>query len=90
MRERAPGLSPAVPARGTMRAKLWEAVQKLYAVGILVYFAWAGILALSITDFSQWASFMGHHAVYAFAWPIATAAQIKSWPELRGLERSLP
>jgi hypothetical protein len=33
---------------------------------------------------------MGHHAVYAFAWPIATAVQIKSWPELRGLERSLP
>jgi len=73
-----------------MRAKLWEAVQKLYAVGILVYFAWAGIFALSITDFSQWVSFMGHHAVYAFAWPITAAAQINSWLEPSGLEPSLP
>jgi hypothetical protein len=73
-----------------MRAELWKSVQKLYAVGILVYFAGAGILALSISDFSQWASFMGRHAVYAFAWPIAAAAQIKSWLEPSGLERSLP
>ena len=27
-----------------MRAEIWKAVQKLYAVGILVYFAAAGIL----------------------------------------------
>jgi hypothetical protein len=67
-----------------MRAEFWRSVQKLYVVGILVYFAWAGILAFSITDFSQWASFMGRHAVYAVAWSIATAVQIKSWPEPRG------
>ena len=40
-------------------------VRKLYAVGILVYFAAGGILAISISDFSDWASFMGRHAVYA-------------------------
>ena len=62
----------------TMRAKIWKAVQKLYAVGILVYFAAAGIGGVSISDFSDWASFMGRHAVYAFAWPVAAGAEIDS------------
>jgi hypothetical protein len=54
-------------------------VRKLYAAGILVYFAAASILAISIADFSDWASFMGRHAIYAFGWPAAVAAQINSW-----------
>src|SRR5438477_8094353 len=62
-----------------MRAEIWKAVQKLYAVGILVYFAAAGIVGVSISDFSDWASFMGRHAVYAFAWPVAAGAEIDSW-----------
>ena len=33
-----------------MRAEIWKAVQKLYAVGILVYFAAAGIVALLIAS----------------------------------------
>src|SRR5438105_2389508 len=66
-----------------MRAEIWEAVQKLYAVGILVYFAAAGIVGVSISDFSDWASFMGRHAVYAFAWPVA--ARLCSRPALSRL-----
>jgi hypothetical protein len=62
-----------------MRTELWNAFQKLYATGILVYFAAAGVLALSITDFPDWLSFMGRHAVYSFAWPVAAAVQINSW-----------
>jgi len=42
-----------------MHAEIWKAVQKLYAVGILAYFAAAGIGGVSISDFSAWASFMG-------------------------------
>src|SRR5204862_8223458 len=64
---------------GTMRAEIWKAVQKLYAVGILVYFAAAGIGGVSISDFSDWSSFMGRHAVDAFAWPVAAGAEIASW-----------
>ena len=45
-----------------MRIEILKAVQKLYAVGILVYFAAAGIGGISISDFSDWASFMGRHA----------------------------
>ena len=72
-----------------MRADLWRAIQKLYVVGILVYFAMAGILAMWIDDFSEWNSYMGRHAVYAFAWPVAAAVQINSsgW---RQLLESLP
>src|SRR5436305_7848535 len=65
-------------APGMMRAEISKAVQKLYAVGILVYFAAAGIGGVSISDFSDWASFMGRHAVYAFAWPVAAGAEINS------------
>jgi hypothetical protein len=61
-----------------MRTEVWKAVRRLYAAGILVYFAAAGVLAISIADFSDWASFMCH-TVYAFAWPVAAAAQINSW-----------
>ena len=64
-------------------------VRKLYAVGILVYFAAGGILAISISDFTDWASFMGRHAVYAVAWPAAAVAEINSWREPSGLLRSL-
>src|SRR2546423_15421096 len=62
-----------------MRAEIWKGVQKLYAVGILVYFAAAGIGGVSISDFSDWASFMGRHAVYAFAWPVAAGGPDGSW-----------
>src|SRR5256885_9934191 len=62
-----------------MRAEILKAVQKLYAVGILVYFAAAGIGGVSISDFSDWASFMGRHAVYAFAWPVAAGGAIVLW-----------
>ena len=72
-----------------MRAEIWKAVQKLYAVGILVYFAAAGILGVSISDFSDWASYMGRHAVYAFAWPITAGAEINSWRGPSGLPRWL-
>ena len=60
-----------------MRAEIWKAVRKLYAV-ILVYFAAGGILAVSISDFSDWASFMGRHAVYAVAWPATAVAESNS------------
>jgi len=72
-----------------MRAEFWKAVRKLYAVGILVYFAAGGILAISISDFADWASFMGRHAVYAVAWPAAAVAEINSWREQSGRLRSL-
>jgi hypothetical protein len=72
-----------------MRAEVWKAVRRLYAAGILVYFAAASILAISIADFSDWASFMGRHAIYAFAWPLAAAAQINSWRR-SGLQGWLP
>jgi hypothetical protein len=62
-----------------MRTELWNTFRKIYAAGIVVYFAAAGALAVSITDFSEWVSFMGRHAVYAFAWPVAAAVQINSW-----------
>src|SRR5437588_11595796 len=72
---------------GTMRAEIWKTVQKLYAAGILVYFAAAGIGGVSISDFSDWASFMGRHAVYAFAWPVVAGAEIDSWRGPGGLPR---
>src|SRR5437868_15477075 len=72
--------SPHKGSPGTMRAEIWKAVQKLYAVGILVYFAAAGIGGVSIFDFSDWASFMGRHAGYAFAWPVAAGAEVGFWP----------
>jgi hypothetical protein len=59
-------------------AEFWKTVGKLYAVVILVYFAAAGIRALSIDDFSDWASYMGSHAIYAVAWPIALPIDIIS------------
>ena len=62
-----------------MRAKFWKTVRKLYTLGILVYFAVAGIRAVSIPDFSDWVSYMGFHAIYAFAWPIALPIDIISW-----------
>ena len=72
-----------------MRAEIWKAVQKLYAVGILVYFAAAGILGVSISDFTDWASFMGRHDVCAFAWRITAGAEINSWRGPSGLPRWL-
>ena len=81
--------SPHKGSPGTMRAEIWKAVQKLYAVGILVHFAAAGIVGVSISDFSDWASFMGRHAVYAFAWPVAAGAEIDSWRGPSGLPRWL-
>ena len=63
----------------TVHVDFWNTIRKLYAVGILVYFGAAGVLALSMSDFSGWMSFMGRHALYALAWPVAAAAQINSW-----------
>src|SRR6266576_910072 len=78
----------SMPRRSAQRcAEIWKAVQKLYAVGILVYFAAAGIGGVSISDFSDWASYMGRHAVYAFAWPVAAGAEIDSWRGPSGLPR---
>jgi len=72
-----------------MHAEIWKAVQKLYAVGILAYFAAAGIGGVSISDFSAWASFMGRHAFYAFAWPVVVGAEIDSWRGPSALRRWL-
>ena len=62
-----------------VRADFWNTIRKLYAAGILIYFGAAGVLALSISDFSGWMSFMGRHALYALAWPVAAAAEINLW-----------
>ena len=69
-----------------MHTEPWNTLRKLYAAGILVYFAAAGALAMSITDFSEWVSFMGRHAAYAFAWPVAAAVQISSWQGAGGAQ----
>jgi len=44
----------------------------------LLYFAVAGVQAISILDFSVWLSYMGQHAVYALAWPIVVQIEINS------------
>jgi len=62
-----------------VHADFWTMIRKVYAAGILIYFATAGVLALSISDFSGWLSFMGRHALYALAWPTATVAEINAW-----------
>ena len=54
-----------------MRAKIWKGLKKIYALGILVYFAGSGVRALQIPDFSDWLYYMCAHALYAFVWPIA-------------------
>lgn len=85
-------LAPATPlirVGSRMRAEIWKAVRNLYAAGILVYFGAAGILAVSMPDFSEWVSFMGRHAVYAVAWPAAAVAEINSWREPSGRLGSL-
>ena len=72
-----------------MHADFWNMIRKLYAVGILVYFGAAGVLALSISDFSGWMSFMGRHALYALACPLGAAAQINSWRRQSGTHQWL-
>ena len=72
-----------------MSAEIWKTVRKLYAAGILVYFAASSVLAISITDFSDWAAFTGRHAAYAFVWPAAAVAQIHLWCR-SGLGGALP
>jgi hypothetical protein len=72
-----------------LRTEIWKAVRHLYAAGILVYFGTAGILAVSMPDFSEWVSFMGRHAAYAVAWPAAAVAEINSWREPSRRQRSL-
>jgi hypothetical protein len=62
----------------SMFAELLKAVGKIYRVGILLYFAVAGVQAISILDFSVWLSHMGQHAVYALAWPIVVPIEINS------------
>ena len=72
-----------------MRADFWSTIRKMYAVGILVYFAATCVLALPISDFSDWMSFMGRHAMYALAWPVAAASQINAWRGQGGLQHWL-
>ena len=57
-------------------AELRKAVGKVYRLGILAYFASAGVQAISIPYFSDWLSYMGNHAVYALAWPIVVPIEI--------------
>jgi len=59
-------------------AELRKAVGKIYRVGILVYFAAAGVQAISMPNFPDWLSYMGHNAVYALAWPIVVPIEIDS------------
>jgi hypothetical protein len=54
-----------------MRAKIWKGIRKIYAFGILVYFAGSGVRAVRIPSLSDWLYYMGFHALYAFVWPIA-------------------
>ena len=61
-----------------MRAKIWSTARKVYVLGILVYFAVAGVRALTIPLFSEWLSFMAFHAMYALVWPIAWPVAIIS------------
>jgi hypothetical protein len=72
-------LANTVSRPDPVSAEVWKTVRKLYAAGILVYFGASGVLAIPITDFSDWASFMGRQAAYAFAWPAAAVAQVRSW-----------
>ena len=62
----------------SFRAGFRKAVGKLYVLGILAYFAAAGIQAIAIPYFSDWLPYMGRHAVYAFAWPIVMPIEINS------------
>ena len=62
----------------TKRAKIWSTARKVYVLGILVYFAVAGVRALTIPLFSDWLFFMGSHAIYAVVWPIAWPVAIFS------------
>jgi len=59
-------------------AELRKAVGQVYRLGILAYFAAAGVQAISIPYFSDWLSYMSHHAVYALAWPIVVPIEINS------------
>jgi len=59
-------------------AELRKAVGKVYRLGILAYFAAAGIQAIPIPYFSDWVSYMSHHAAYALAWPIVVPIEINS------------
>jgi hypothetical protein len=59
-------------------AELQKAVGQVYRLGILAYFAAAGVQATSIPYFSNWLSYMSHHAVYALAWPIVVPLEIYS------------
>ncbi len=83
-----------------MRAEISKAVQKLYARWGFWSTSQRPALSesrypifliglVSISDFSDWASFMGRHAVYAFAWPVAAGAEIDSWRGPSGLPRWL-
>ena len=49
-----------------MRAKIWKGLKKIYALGILVYFAGSGVRALQIPALSDWLYYMCFHALYAF------------------------
>ena len=59
-------------------AELRKAIGKVYRLGLLAYFAAAGVQAISIPYFSDWLSYMSHHAVYALAWPIVVPIEINS------------
>jgi hypothetical protein len=59
-------------------ADLRKAVWQVYRLGILSYFAAAGVQAISIPYFSDWLSYMSHHALYALAWPIVVPIEINS------------
>jgi hypothetical protein len=62
----------------SMLAELRKAFGKVYRFGILAYFAVSGVQAVSIPYFPDWLSYMGHHAVYALAWPIVVPIEIDS------------
>ena len=61
-----------------MFPEFWKTGRTLYKLGILVYFAAAGIRAVPLPSISDWLSFMGRHTVYAFAWPIIAPIEINS------------
>jgi len=62
----------------SLRSQFRKAVGKVYALGILAYFAAAGVQSIFIPAFSDWLSYISRHAVYAFAWPIIVPIEISS------------
>jgi hypothetical protein len=59
---------------------MWKGLKKIYALGILVYFAGSGVRALQIPVLSDWLYYMCFHALYAFVWPITWWGLVSATP----------